>query len=237
MTSPRDLRRRIKSDQRHGADHQGHADGGGVEDAQGPAGRHRGGAVRAPAVPHPAQRDDAAMDFTHPLLEVREVRKRAVILVAADKGLCGALNTNVFRLAAQFDPASRRSSSPPAARPRSSSAAAAGSSPRSSPTATRRRIAEARAIAACARDLFLQGEVDEVRDRHHALRQHADPGAGHDGVPAGRRDQGLPRDPGAEAEDALARGHDRDVFEPSAEARARLSARAAISTSTSITSC
>src|SRR4051794_20522499 len=43
-------------------------------------------------------------DFTHPLLEVREVRKRAVILVAADKGLCGALNTNVFRLAAQFDP-------------------------------------------------------------------------------------------------------------------------------------
>ena len=42
--------------------------------------------------------------FTHPLLEVREVRRRAVILVAADKGLCGPLNTNVFRLAAQFDP-------------------------------------------------------------------------------------------------------------------------------------
>src|SRR6516225_7436256 len=43
-------------------------------------------------------------DFSHPLLEKREVRKRAVILVAADKGLCGALNTNVFRLAAAFDP-------------------------------------------------------------------------------------------------------------------------------------
>ncbi len=28
-------------------------------------------------------------DFTHPLLEVREVRKRAVILVGTDKGLCG----------------------------------------------------------------------------------------------------------------------------------------------------
>ena len=41
--------------------------------------------------------------FVHPLLEVREVRKRAVILVASDKGLCGALNTNVFRLAAKFD--------------------------------------------------------------------------------------------------------------------------------------
>ncbi len=44
--------------------------------------------------------------FTHPLLEKREVRKRAVILVAADKGLCGALNTNVLRVAGQFDPQS-----------------------------------------------------------------------------------------------------------------------------------
>src|SRR6266481_3578331 len=46
-----------------------------------------------------------ARDFTHPLLEVREVRKRAVILVGTDKGLCGALNSNLFRLVAQFDPA------------------------------------------------------------------------------------------------------------------------------------
>src|SRR6476620_5909154 len=45
-------------------------------------------------------------EFKHPLLEVREIRKRAVILVAADKGLCGALNSNLFRLAAQFDPTS-----------------------------------------------------------------------------------------------------------------------------------
>src|SRR4029077_16338790 len=44
-------------------------------------------------------------DFSHPLLEVREVRKRAVILVGADKGLCGALNSNLFRAAARFDPA------------------------------------------------------------------------------------------------------------------------------------
>src|SRR5271154_3898829 len=47
-----------------------------------------------------------ARDFTHPLLEVREVRKRAVILVGTDKGLCGSLNGNLFRLVAQFDPAS-----------------------------------------------------------------------------------------------------------------------------------
>ena len=47
-----------------------------------------------------------AAEFSHPLLEVREVRRRAVILVGADKGLCGALNSNVFRVAAQFDPQS-----------------------------------------------------------------------------------------------------------------------------------
>src|SRR6266481_1805113 len=46
-----------------------------------------------------------ARDFTHPLLELREVRKRGVILVGTDKGLCGALNSNLFRLVAQFDPA------------------------------------------------------------------------------------------------------------------------------------
>src|ERR1700756_4308583 len=45
-----------------------------------------------------------AREFTHPLLEVREVRKRAVILIGTDKGLCGALNTNLFRAAAPFDP-------------------------------------------------------------------------------------------------------------------------------------
>ena len=46
-----------------------------------------------------------ASEFTHPLLEVRTVRKRAVILIGTDKGLCGALNTNLFRVASQFDPA------------------------------------------------------------------------------------------------------------------------------------
>src|SRR5690349_17851407 len=45
-------------------------------------------------------------DYVHPLLAVREVRKRAVILVGTDKGLCGSLNTNLFRAASQFDPES-----------------------------------------------------------------------------------------------------------------------------------
>ena len=101
-------------------------------------------------------------DFAHPLLEVRGVRRRGVILIAADKGLCGALNTNVFRLAAQFDPESTvfitagRKAAQFVARTRRHLAAefAYGDSP---------TFPEARAIAAFARDLFLHGEVDEVR--------------------------------------------------------------------------
>ena len=41
----------------------------------------------------------------HPLLEVRPVNRELVILVSPDKGLCGALNTNLFREANTFDPA------------------------------------------------------------------------------------------------------------------------------------
>ena len=43
-------------------------------------------------------------DFSHPMLEVRDVRVRCVVLVSTDKGLCGALNTNLFREAAKYDP-------------------------------------------------------------------------------------------------------------------------------------
>jgi F-type H+-transporting ATPase subunit gamma len=101
-------------------------------------------------------------EFTHPLLEVREVRKRAVILIAGDKGLCGALNTNVFRLASQLDPqstifitAGRKAAQFVARTGRQLVAEFAyGDSP---------TFAEARAIASHARDLFLNGDVDEVR--------------------------------------------------------------------------
>ena len=101
-------------------------------------------------------------DFNHPLLEVRPIRKRAVILIAADKGLCGALNSNLFRLATQFDPestvfitAGRKASQFVVATKRQLIAEFAyGDSP---------RFPEARAIARFARDLFLNKEVDEVR--------------------------------------------------------------------------
>jgi F-type H+-transporting ATPase subunit gamma len=101
-------------------------------------------------------------DFTHPLLEKREVKKRAVILIAADKGLCGALNSNLFRLAAELDP-------------RTTVFITAGKRASQFVTRTRRQLVaefayadsprypEARAIAACARDLFLKREVDQVQ--------------------------------------------------------------------------
>src|SRR4029079_18683805 len=41
----------------------------------------------------------------HPLLSEREVKKELVLVIATDKGLCGALNTNLFREVAKFDPA------------------------------------------------------------------------------------------------------------------------------------
>lgn len=100
-------------------------------------------------------------EFHHPLLEVREVRKRAIILVGADKGLCGALNTNLFRLVAPYDTkttvfitAGRKAAQfvSHSGRQIHSQFAYSGTP----------RFAEAAAIAASARDLFLKGEVDQV---------------------------------------------------------------------------
>src|SRR5262249_25551437 len=102
------------------------------------------------------------VDFTHPLLEVREVRNRAVILIGTDKGLCGALNSNLFRLAAEFAP-------------QSTVFVTAGRNAAQVVTHSGRRLAaeftygdppkfeDARAIATAARDLFLKGEVDQVQ--------------------------------------------------------------------------
>jgi F-type H+-transporting ATPase subunit gamma len=101
-------------------------------------------------------------DFSHPLLEHREVRRRAIILIGADKGLCGALNSNLFRMAAEFDvpstlfiTAGRRAAQFIARSNRQLVAEFAyGDTP---------QFSEARAIAAFARSLFLKGEVDQVQ--------------------------------------------------------------------------
>jgi F-type H+-transporting ATPase subunit gamma len=102
-----------------------------------------------------------AIDFKHPLLQTREVRKRAIVLVASDKGLCGALNSNLFRLAGRYDPhttsfiAAGRKAAQFVARTRRQLVA-------EFPYGDTPRFPEARAISALAQDLFLKGEVDEV---------------------------------------------------------------------------
>lgn len=104
----------------------------------------------------------AASDFTHPLLEVRQVHKRGVILIGGDKGLCGALNSNLFRVASQFDKnstlfitAGRRAAQFVARTRRQLHAEFA--------YADTPRYPEARTIAVCARDLFLSKRVDEIK--------------------------------------------------------------------------
>lgn len=155
-----------------------------------------------------------AHEFAHPLLQRREVRRRAVILVAADRGLCGALNNNVFRLASQFDTASTlfitagRKAAQFVARTKRELRAefAYGDTP---------AFTEARAIAALARDLFVSGEVDQVQivaTRFvNTLTQEA---VVVDYLPVGEIDS--LRIPGVQVEATEADGEP-PVFEPAAE--------------------
>ncbi len=102
-----------------------------------------------------------AGDFSHALLEKRDVKKRAVVLISTDKGLCGALNTNLLREAAKFDPNSTvficagKKAGQWAARTKRT--IAAEFTYKDNPA-----FAEARAISKFAQDLFIKGEVDEV---------------------------------------------------------------------------
>jgi F-type H+-transporting ATPase subunit gamma len=154
-------------------------------------------------------------EFIHPLLEVRQVRKRAIILVGADKGLCGALNSNLFRLAAQFDPlatifitAGRKAAQFVARTGRRLAA--------EFPYGDAPKFEEARAIAAFARDLFLKGEVGEVRvvaTRFvNTLTQHP---LSLEFLPVGEI-KGL-QIPGTEASAELAADTTECLFEPSLE--------------------
>jgi len=102
-----------------------------------------------------------AGDFSHPLMEKRDGPKRAVILVATDKGLCGALNSNLMREAAKFDK-------------NNTVFITAGRKAAQFISRSRRKLAaeftykdaplfsEARAISKFAQELFTKGEVDQV---------------------------------------------------------------------------
>jgi len=102
-----------------------------------------------------------AGDFTNPLTEAREVKKRAAIVVSTDKGLCGALNGNLLREAARFDA-------------HTTVYITAGRKAAQFIARTRRQLAaeftykdaplfsEARAISRFAQDLFIKRDVDAV---------------------------------------------------------------------------
>ncbi len=102
-----------------------------------------------------------AGDFQHPLMESREVSRRALIVVSTDKGLCGGLNSNLLREAARLDQ-------------KTTVFVAAGRKASQFIARTRRELgaeftyhdipkfSEARAISKFARGLFLEGHVDAV---------------------------------------------------------------------------
>lgn len=97
----------------------------------------------------------------HPLLQVREVKKELVIVLSTDKGLAGALNTNLLREAANFDTAK-------------TGYVVAGRKARQFLARTRRELladfelkdapafSETKEIAKFATEKFLSGDVDRV---------------------------------------------------------------------------
>jgi len=102
-----------------------------------------------------------AGEFQHPLAEKREVKKRALIIISTDKGLCGALNTNLLREAAKVPPATTvyvvagRKAAQWVARTKRE--LVAEFSFKDSP-----QFAEARAISKFAQELILSGQVHAV---------------------------------------------------------------------------
>ena len=101
------------------------------------------------------------VSFKHPLMEKRDVRKRGIILVTTDRGLCGALNSNLAREILKLDnnttvfiTAGKKGAQFVA---RTKRQLAAEFTYKDAPT-----YAEARAISKFAQELFLKDEVDAV---------------------------------------------------------------------------
>jgi F-type H+-transporting ATPase subunit gamma len=108
-----------------------------------------------------AQASARTVSFEHPLMQARPVKKRAIILVSSDRGLCGGLNSNLFREAGKFDKnttvyitAGRKAAQFVG---RTKRPLAAEFTYKDTPL-----FAEGRAISKFAQDLFLKGEVDVV---------------------------------------------------------------------------
>jgi len=102
-----------------------------------------------------------ASDYRHPLMEQRAVRRRGLIVVGTDKGLCGALNSNLFRELTKHDKAT-------------DDFVAVGRKAAQFIARTRRRLVgeftyhdtptfgECQAISKFVQEMFLTGEVDAV---------------------------------------------------------------------------
>ncbi|HON09109.1 MAG TPA: ATP synthase F1 subunit gamma [Verrucomicrobiota bacterium] len=100
-------------------------------------------------------------DLTHPFLEPGNSDKRCVIIVSTDKGLCGALNANLFREITQFDT-------------QNTLFITAGKKASQFIARTKRQLiaefyykdspqfSEARAISRFAQNLFLEGKVQRI---------------------------------------------------------------------------
>ncbi|HEY9170736.1 MAG TPA: ATP synthase F1 subunit gamma [Verrucomicrobiae bacterium] len=103
----------------------------------------------------------ATGDFSHPLMEKRDGGKRCVILVSTDKGLCGALNSTLFREAMKFEKdttvfiSAGRKAAQFLARARRTLLAEFGY--KDTP-----QFSEARAICKFVQEGFLKGEYDQV---------------------------------------------------------------------------
>ena len=102
-----------------------------------------------------------AVVFKHPLMETRPIGRRAIVLVSTDRGLCGALNGNLFREVVKFnkDTTTFITAGKKAAQfiARTKRTLAAEFTYKDTP-----QFGEARAISKFAQDLFLKGEVDAV---------------------------------------------------------------------------
>jgi len=98
---------------------------------------------------------------SHPLVQQREGKRRCVVVITTDKGLCGALNTNLLRVAAGYDT-------------QSTSFVSAGRKGRAYLSRTKRDLladfevsdaltfADARSIGKFVVDLYTEEKVDRV---------------------------------------------------------------------------
>jgi len=155
-------------------------------------------------------------DFSHPLLEPGQGDKTCLVVVSTDKGLCGALNSNLLREAIQRDPT----------RPVD---VAAGYKAAQVISRVKRTLlseftykdaplhSEARAIAKFVVDLFLNGQVRQVDILFtHFISTLTQKPAVHQLLPVGEI-RGLGFSPeGAAQPEELLKGSTEFEFEPSA---------------------